>query len=258
MTSAENRPPFKVRGAAAIKHLNVRKEGTDDDKVLAVDVKLEIKGVDRRLCAYFDEALEPFLWRGDTDALIARNAWLGPVQYGHLITGASAEIDGQTFVGCEVKKFSIVPQDGGVITLGLAVTVYPSSAEVSRLAKLVQEDAQVAIEGPPDLFAGDPVPPSVPVDGERVLHTFRANPEQTKLEAVRAVADAAQQLPESLVEMALALVTAPGGKASISYLQRSLRIGYNQAARVLEMLEEHGIVSAPSASGHRKVLGVAA
>lgn len=39
---APNRPPFKVSGNAEIKHLNVRKEGPEDDKILAVDVKLSI------------------------------------------------------------------------------------------------------------------------------------------------------------------------------------------------------------------------
>ena len=30
------RPPFKVAGNATIKHLNVRKEGPEDDKILAL------------------------------------------------------------------------------------------------------------------------------------------------------------------------------------------------------------------------------
>ena len=51
------RPPFKVAGSATIKHLNVRKEGPEDDKILAVDIKLEMCRIDRRLCAYFDDAL---------------------------------------------------------------------------------------------------------------------------------------------------------------------------------------------------------
>lgn len=51
------RPQFKVAGSAAIKHLNVRKEGPDDEKILAVDIKMEIKGIDKALCWYFDDAL---------------------------------------------------------------------------------------------------------------------------------------------------------------------------------------------------------
>lgn len=242
MTSTENRPPFKVQGVATIKHLNVRKEGPDDEKILAVDLKLEIKGVDRRLCAYFDDALEGFLWRGDTDALIVRNMFLAPVQYGHGITGATVEIEGDTFTGCEVKKFALEPRDGGVMTLTLSVSLYPSASDVSELAKLVQDEAQVLIEGPPDLFAVEPSTETKTPDGLNVIATIKA----------------AEKLPDSLIELALSLVSAPDGKASISYLQRQMKIGYNQAARVMEILEKNGIVSAPSASGQRKVIGSAA
>ncbi|MDD5455875.1 MAG: DNA translocase FtsK 4TM domain-containing protein [Candidatus Margulisbacteria bacterium] len=43
--------------------------------------------------------------------------------------------------------------------------------------------------------------------------------------------------------------------ASISYIQRKLRIGYNRAARIMEQLEEAGIVSSADADGkNRKVI----
>ncbi|WP_313080557.1 hypothetical protein [Pulveribacter sp.] len=152
-TQPPSRPPFKLQGPAAIKHLNVRKEGPEDEKVLAVDVKLVFSKVDRRLCAYFDDALEGFLWRGDTDALIVRNDFLNPVAYFNEVTGATVKIGMREFCGCDVKKFSIQPADGGVITLTCSVSLYPSSSDVSDLARLVQDEERVEIEGPPDLFA---------------------------------------------------------------------------------------------------------
>jgi S-DNA-T family DNA segregation ATPase FtsK/SpoIIIE len=43
-------------------------------------------------------------------------------------------------------------------------------------------------------------------------------------------------------------------RASTSYLQRRLKIGYNRAARIMEELEDAGVVSPPDAQGNRKVL----
>jgi S-DNA-T family DNA segregation ATPase FtsK/SpoIIIE len=38
-------------------------------------------------------------------------------------------------------------------------------------------------------------------------------------------------------------------QASISYIQRRMKIGYNRAARIMEMLEEEGIVGPPGEAG---------
>ncbi len=43
-------------------------------------------------------------------------------------------------------------------------------------------------------------------------------------------------------------------KASTSWLQRQLRVGYNSAARLIERMEEEGLVSAPNHVGRREVL----
>jgi len=44
------------------------------------------------------------------------------------------------------------------------------------------------------------------------------------------------------------------GKASTSFLQRKLQIGYNRAARIIDMMEEKGIVSKANHVGKRDVL----
>jgi DNA segregation ATPase FtsK/SpoIIIE, S-DNA-T family len=44
------------------------------------------------------------------------------------------------------------------------------------------------------------------------------------------------------------------GKASTSFLQRKLQIGYNRAARIIDMMEEKGIISKANHVGKREVL----
>jgi len=48
------------------------------------------------------------------------------------------------------------------------------------------------------------------------------------------------------------------GKASTSFLQRKLRIGYARAARLIDMLEERGVIGAGSGAKPREVIGAEA
>ena len=57
---------------------------------------------------------------------------------------------------------------------------------------------------------------------------------------------------DEFYQKAVDLVSATG-QASISMIQRKMRIGYNRAARMIEMMEEDGIVSQPNA-GKREVI----
>jgi len=58
---------------------------------------------------------------------------------------------------------------------------------------------------------------------------------------------------DELYDKAVAIVT-ESRRASISGVQRRLKIGYNRAARLIEMMEAQGIVSAPQHNGNREVL----
>lgn len=152
MESKETKTLFWLSGTADIKHINVRKQGPDDVKILAVDIKLEFRKADKAICKFFDDSLESFLWRGDTNALIVRNECLAPVQYSNAVSPAAVDIAGMVFFGAEIKKFSITPNDGGIVTLCCSVSIYPTADQVAKLAKLVQDETRISLEGPPDIF----------------------------------------------------------------------------------------------------------
>ena len=58
---------------------------------------------------------------------------------------------------------------------------------------------------------------------------------------------------DQLYKNAIELVKSEG-KASTSFLQRKLQIGYNRAARIIDMMEDEGIVSKANHVGKREIL----
>jgi len=65
--------------------------------------------------------------------------------------------------------------------------------------------------------------------------------------------DKSNEQLDDLYETALEIVKSER-KASTSFLQRKLQIGYNRAARIIDMMEEKGIVSKANHVGKREVL----
>jgi S-DNA-T family DNA segregation ATPase FtsK/SpoIIIE len=58
---------------------------------------------------------------------------------------------------------------------------------------------------------------------------------------------------DAMYDQAVAIVL-QHRRASISLVQRHLRIGYNRAARLLEQMEKSGLVSAMSTNGNRDIM----
>jgi S-DNA-T family DNA segregation ATPase FtsK/SpoIIIE len=66
-------------------------------------------------------------------------------------------------------------------------------------------------------------------------------------------AEAIEFEPDTLYDEASRIIVT-SGQASISFLQRRLRIGFSRAARLVDMMESEGLVSAGSGSKAREVL----
>ena len=58
---------------------------------------------------------------------------------------------------------------------------------------------------------------------------------------------------EELISKSINLIKSTN-KASTSFLQRNFQIGYNKAARIMETLEQRGVVSPPNHTGKREIL----
>ena len=58
---------------------------------------------------------------------------------------------------------------------------------------------------------------------------------------------------EEIIEQALEVIRQTK-RASTSSLQRRLRIGYTRAARIMDLLEERGIIGPPDGAGPREIL----
>jgi S-DNA-T family DNA segregation ATPase FtsK/SpoIIIE len=61
---------------------------------------------------------------------------------------------------------------------------------------------------------------------------------------------------DALYDEAVRIVT-ESRRASISLVQRRLRIGYNRAARMMEEMEAAGVVTSMDGSGSREVMAAA-
>jgi S-DNA-T family DNA segregation ATPase FtsK/SpoIIIE len=84
------------------------------------------------------------------------------------------------------------------------------------------------------------------------LEEITESPEEAEPSAMSGIAGASEG-EKNLFDQAVDVVTREG-KASTSFIQRHLQIGYNRAARLIEQMEKEGIVSAANHVGKREVL----
>jgi len=94
---------------------------------------------------------------------------------------------------------------------------------------------------------------------EKITNVLRAQGEPRYIDEITAMdrVDSGESEPgndaDELYNQALEIIKSEG-KASTSFLQRKLQIGYNRAARIIDMMEEKGIVSKANHVGKREVL----
>ena len=88
-------------------------------------------------------------------------------------------------------------------------------------------------------------------DGPEYINDLVKDEEETT--ASKDKGQAGQEEQDDLYSSALEFVIETQ-RVSISYIQRKLKIGYNRAARIIETMEEQGVVSSMESNGKREVL----
>jgi Ftsk gamma domain len=160
------------------------------------------------------------------------------------------------FGGCKVDKLVVEAQQGGSVILRFRIGT--SDLDADRLGKLgmlhgramwitlkAPEPKPAAIDGSNGAFEADH-----PNAGD-LFAAEHGDGSHGDGEGEGAGDGPADQDP--LFTEAVAAVR-DQQRASISFVQRHMRIGYNRAARLLEEMEKAGIVSAMDAEGKRDVL----
>ena len=149
-------------------------------------------------------------------------------------------------VSSRIDSRTILDQQGAEALLGQGDMLYlpPGSGMPNRVhgAFVSDEEVHKVVEylkrqGEPDYIEGL-------LDGSSLLAS------EGDSAGVGAGADAEK---DALYDQAVEIVL-KSRRASISFVQRNLRIGYNRSARLLEAMEHAGLVSSMQTNGNRDIL----
>lgn len=144
--------PFALNGDAELLHLNIRKDGPDDERILAVDIKLTVAVPADPLLSYFDRELWPLFYDA---AGIVRCPFIASVDFvasvpDAVIKFAHGEV--QLF-HVKLHKFKLAPLDSHRLRLTFQATAHPTEDEIALLSGYVSDAVRVEIKDG-SLFAG--------------------------------------------------------------------------------------------------------
>jgi len=145
-------------------------------------------------------------------------------------------------VTSKIDSRTILGEQGAEQLLGKGDMLYMSSASANRILR---------IHAP---FVSDN-------EIEKINNFLRSQAEPDYVDEIlnfadeREIGDGSKSSgdKDDLYQTALEIIKSEG-KASTSFLQRKLQIGYNRAARIIDMMEEEGVVSKANHVGKRDVL----
>lgn len=225
--------PFDLP-AGKMTSLKITKQGKEKE-IVAFAMKIEgivsADLIDSLWCEDINEgdALRAF-WL-DTEDGSPRFQFLSKeIKFGRKYLHVACEVMGMELADCHLGEFMFEPIPGKRAKLTFTASgSHPPAFAMDRLSTMLMI-AQPIKFSVPDVV----IPESEPgAQGDAFAGT--------------------EDGPDELYEHAVKAVVGEG-VASISFLQRKLRTGYNRAARLMDMMQAKGIVSAPDSSGRREVI----
>ncbi len=148
-------------------------------------------------------------------------------------------------VSSKIDSRTILDQQGAESLLGMGDMLYnpPGTSITTRVHGAFVDDHEVHAVVADWKARGEPDYIEEILNGETSGDTLLPSEQ----------ADSGSEEYDAVYDEALAFVTETR-KVSISSIQRKFRIGYNRAARVVEQLEQNGVVSTAGHNGNREVL----
>lgn len=222
---------------AAIKHLNIRKQG-EEQEVLAIDVKLEARvdawTVDDLMCAGLNEgACANTFWLSSEDQAPSFPQ-LSEIGFDREYKNLKVDVLGLELKDAAIKKFRFKAVKGGIAELVFQMSIAePPPKTVDLLASQLATQTWFKF---------------IVVQGDLPLHDAGKSEPSAEPKSGGDADTEADPLYAQAVEMVLET-----GKASVSWVQRRLSVGYNRAARMVEQMEVAGIVGPSGPGGEREI-----
>lgn len=133
--------------------------------------------------------------------------------------------------------------------------VFVSDREIRSLVKFWKDQADRRGNIPNEVDIPSDQPNGVALDESSVFPNTETSPAQisSEVDFEQFILEESDEREQQLYNSAKEYVIQKG-QASTSAIQRSLRIGYNHAARIMDDLEKNGVVSSQNASKPREIL----
>lgn len=148
-------------------------------------------------------------------------------------------------VSSKIDSRTILDQQGAETLLGMGDMLYlpPGTGVPTRVHGAFVDDHEVHAVVADWKLRGEPEYIDEILNGEATADVMLPGEQ----------AESEDQEYDAFYDEAVAFVT-ESRRASVSGVQRKFRIGYNRAARLVEQMEQNGVVSPPGHNGNREVL----